>query len=80
MGAVLGVQTQMKASGYIDWWPMCHALLEYRQRSMVTIPLGFSSNTPLHDTWSNFYREIGWGVIHVKIVWLDLGDVQLGDV
>ncbi len=56
---------------------------KYGQKSTVTVPMGVSSNTPLHDTWSTGSREIGWGLIHMEMVWSDLGmmyDVQLDNI
>ncbi len=39
---------------------------------MDNIPVGISSNTPLHVTCSSGSREIGWGVVHLDIVSSDL--------
>ncbi len=53
--------------------------LKYRQRNMVTIPVGVSSNTLLHDSLSNGSRVIGWKVLQVEIVWSGL-DVMCSQV
>ncbi len=66
MGAMLGVQAHIYGPYIMYYW-------KYGQRSMDTKRKGIPSNTPLHDTWISGSREIGWGVIHVEIVWSDLG-------
>ncbi len=40
---------------------------------MVTIPMGISSHTLLHESWSSGSREIVQGVTHVEIVSPDMG-------
>ncbi len=46
---------------------------KYGQRSLITRPVGISSTTSLHDTWSSGSREIGQEAIHLEIVWSNLG-------
>ena len=49
------------------------------ERSMITVPMDFGSNTSSHDTWSNDSLEIGQEVIHMEIVWSDMG-VMCGQI
>ncbi len=46
---------------------------KYGKRSMVTVPVGICSNTPLYDTKRSVSREKGWRVINEEIVWSDSG-------
>ncbi len=52
---------------------MYHVLLEEWAKEMVTVPMGVSSNTPSHGTWSSGSNKTGWGLIHVEIALSDIG-------
>ncbi len=68
-----------KAPGYLGSVAMFCVMLGYGQRSSDTIHVGVTSNTPSHDTLNSGYREVGWGVFHVVVVWSDVGMAQPGD-
>lgn len=37
----------------------------------MTVDIG--SNTLLHDTWNSGCMELGWGVIHMEVLWSNFG-------